>query len=192
MQRVKELRLVLGFQWKRSYSMSSQQGNSSKCKPVIQTKFSESVAIIQQVLGDWFLFSAETPCGDNNSRVCHRVGFDSIWMSKWKGVKDYLIGRCDRRSTRYYPVLSNSSGRSEKCCCPPTVCQIKINHNCFTEAFVQHGTAAEQVAAGWNAANLNVSRCNRKESKHVSVPYEKPGITWCQILAQPFAQEEMI
>lgn len=106
--RVKELRIVPGFEWtEESYSTSSQQGNSSKCKPGIQTKFSESVAIFQQVLGNWFLFISETPYRDNNSYVCHGIGFDVIW----KAVKDSQIGRHYRRlfiTIQYFPTSTGN------------------------------------------------------------------------------------
>lgn len=60
----------------------------------------------------------------------------------------------------------------ELACCPLTAFQIKISHNCFTEAFITCGTAAKQAGAGRNYANLNASRCHTKKSKHASCPTE--------------------
>lgn len=88
-----------------SHSIRSQQGNSSKL--VNQTKFSESVAILQQVLGNWFVFFSETPYRDNNSYVRHSVGLDVIWMSKWKAAEAAQRGRHHRRlftTTKYIPA----------------------------------------------------------------------------------------
>lgn len=77
--RVRELRTVPGFEWTRV----TQRKVPAKAVLVNvnlknQTKFSESVATLQQVLGNRFVFFSETPYGGNNSYVRHSVGLDVI------------------------------------------------------------------------------------------------------------------